>query len=61
MARAKLLLGAPLVSETVRMLFDDHGIKVHQGHVMKTMDLDQRIATFNAPAATHESRTTPSM
>jgi sulfide:quinone oxidoreductase len=54
MAHAKSLFGVPIVSEKVRMLFADRGVKVHQDHVMQAIDLDKRIATFSTPAGTHD-------
>jgi sulfide:quinone oxidoreductase len=48
-AQGKVLFSVPIVAEKVRMLFQDRGVKVRQEHVLKTIDLGKRIATFQTP------------
>jgi len=54
MAHAKALFGVPIVSEKVRMLFQDRGFKVHHEHVLQAIDLGKRVATYKTPTGTHE-------
>lgn len=54
MAQNKSLFGVPIVAEKVRMLFQDRGVKVNHDHVMKTIDLDKRLATYQTPNGTVE-------
>jgi sulfide:quinone oxidoreductase len=54
MAHNKALFGVPIVSEKVRMLFQDRGVKVQHEHVMTSIDIDKRIATYKTPAGTAE-------
>lgn len=54
MAQAKSLFGVPIVAEKVRMLFQDRGVKVHHEHVLQSIDLGRRIATYKTPAGTLE-------
>ena len=54
MAQSKSLFGVPIVAEKVRMLFQDRGVKVHQEHVLQSIDLGRRIATYRTPAGTLE-------
>lgn len=42
------LFGVPIVSEKVRMLFEDRGIKAHYSHVLKAVDAGRKLATFAA-------------
>jgi len=56
MAQGKALFGVPIVSEKVRMLFQDRGVKVHHEHVLQAIDLDQRVATYKTPTGTTEQR-----
>ncbi|WP_162654736.1 FAD/NAD(P)-binding oxidoreductase [Lentilitoribacter sp. Alg239-R112] len=53
-AHSKSLFGVPIVSEKVRMLFDDRGIKPVYSHVLKTIDPGRRMATFKTPAGDQE-------
>lgn len=43
------LFGVPIVSEKVRMLFGDRGIKPVYSHVIKSIDPGARRATFSTP------------
>jgi len=54
MAQSKSLFGVPIVAEKVRMLFQDRGVKVNHEHVLKSIDLDRRIATYKTPTGTAE-------
>ena len=54
MAQGKALFGVPIVSEKVRMLFQDRGVKVHHEHVLQAIDLDKRVATYKTPTGTTE-------
>lgn len=40
------LFGVPIVSEKVRMLFEDRNITPHYSHVLKAVDPGRKIATF---------------
>ena len=48
-AHNKAFFGVPIVSEKVRMLFEDRGVKTRLSHVLSAIDLDRRIATFATP------------
>ncbi len=50
MAHNKALFGVPIVSEKVRMLFEDRGVNVHRDHVLAAIDPGQRLATYKTPA-----------
>jgi sulfide:quinone oxidoreductase len=43
------LFGVPIVSEKVRMLFDDRGISPIYSHVLKSIEPGQKRATFTTP------------
>lgn len=43
------LFSVPIVSEKVRMLFEDREITPHYSHVLKAVDPGRKIATFNTP------------
>lgn len=47
-AHNKALFSVPIVSEKVRMLFRDRGIKVNYDHVLQSIDLGRREATFKS-------------
>ncbi|MCK6424041.1 MAG: NAD(P)/FAD-dependent oxidoreductase [Burkholderiaceae bacterium] len=47
---SKALFGVPIVAEKVRMLFKDRGVKVQHEHVLKSIDLGRRVATFHDKA-----------
>lgn len=53
-AHNKAFFGVPIVSEKVRMLFNDRGIKTHTDRVLQSIDLGKRIATFSTPTGTAE-------
>ena len=54
MAQSKSLFGVPIVAEKVRMLFQDRGVRVQHEHVLQSIDLDRRIATYRTPTGTAE-------
>jgi sulfide:quinone oxidoreductase len=56
MAHNKALFGVPIVSEKVRMLYLDRDVKVKHEHVLQSIDLDKRIATYKTPVGTAEQR-----
>ena len=49
MAQNTTLFGVPIVSEKVRMLFVNRGVKVNYDHVLKSIDPQRRIATYQTP------------
>ena len=53
-SNSKVLFSVPIVSEKVRMLFHDRGIKVNYERVLKAIDPGKRIATFTTPTGTEE-------
>ncbi|MDP2409414.1 MAG: FAD/NAD(P)-binding oxidoreductase [Pseudolabrys sp.] len=53
-ANNNTLFGVPIVSEKVRMLFQDRGVKVVHDHVMTAIDPARRIATFRTPQGTRD-------
>jgi len=53
-AHNKAFFGVPIVSEKVRMLFEDRGVKTRLDRVLQSIDLDRRIATFRTPTGTEE-------
>ena len=53
-AQNKTLFSVPIVSEKVRMLFQERGIQVNYERGLKAIDPGKRIATFNTPAGTEE-------
>jgi sulfide:quinone oxidoreductase len=50
----KALFSVPIVSEKVRMLFQERGIQVNYERVLKAIDPGKRIATFSTPAGAEE-------
>ncbi|WP_114964462.1 NAD(P)/FAD-dependent oxidoreductase [Alkalilacustris brevis] len=48
-AHAGSLFGVPIVNEKVRMLFDDRGIDVRYSHVLRALDAERKIATYDTP------------
>jgi sulfide:quinone oxidoreductase len=46
---SKALFGVPIVSEKVRMLFQDRGVNVLHDHVMRAIDPGAKTATFETP------------
>jgi len=49
MAQNQTLFGVPIVSEKVRMLFVNRGIKVNYDHVLTAINSSKRIATYQTP------------
>ncbi len=49
-AHNKALFSVPIVSEKVRMLYADRGIKVNHDHELIAIDPGARVATFRSPA-----------
>jgi sulfide:quinone oxidoreductase len=45
-AQTTNLFSVPIVSEKVRMLFQDRGVTVHYSHVLRAIDPSRRVATF---------------
>ncbi|MDR2881578.1 MAG: NAD(P)/FAD-dependent oxidoreductase [Azoarcus sp.] len=50
----KVLFSVPIVSEKVRMLFQERNIQVNYERVLKAIDPGKRIATFSTPTGTEE-------
>lgn len=48
-ANNKVLFSVPIVSEKVRMLFRDRGVKVQYDHIQTGIDLGRKVATFSTP------------
>ena len=48
-ANNKVLFSVPIVSEKVRMLFDERRIKVNYERILESIDLGKKIATFKSP------------
>lgn len=53
-AHSKSLFSVPIVNEKVRMLYEDRGIDTVYQHVLRKVDIDRRIATFDTPDGTAE-------
>lgn len=53
-ANNKALFSVPIVSEKVRMLFRDRGVKVQYDHVQTGIDLGRKVATFATPTGPAE-------
>ena len=53
-AHNKALFSVPIVSEKVRMLFEDRGVKVRHDHVLVGIDPARRRATYATPAGSSE-------
>ncbi|MEW5727181.1 MAG: FAD/NAD(P)-binding oxidoreductase, partial [Pseudomonadota bacterium] len=53
-AQNKALFSVPIVSEKVRMLFKDRGVKVNYDHVQTGIDLGRKVAIFKSPTGTVE-------
>ncbi|WP_353172471.1 NAD(P)/FAD-dependent oxidoreductase [Paracandidimonas soli] len=53
-ANNKVLFSVPIVSEKVRMLFRERGIRVNYERVLQSIDPGRRIATFRTPDGTEE-------
>lgn len=54
MAQSKSLFGVPIVAEKVRMLYQARDVKVRHEHVLQSIDLGRRIATYKAPQGSVE-------
>lgn len=50
----KALFSVPIVSEKVRMLFGERGIRVNYDRVLKAIDPGRRVATFSTPDGMEE-------
>ncbi len=50
----KALFSVPIVSEKVRMLFEERGVLINYERVLKSIDPGKRIATFTTPKGTEE-------
>lgn len=50
----KALFSVPIVSEKVRMLFQERGIKMNHDRTLLAIDPGKRIATFNSPQGKQE-------
>lgn len=50
------LFSVPIVSEKVRMLYQERGVKVRYEHVMTAIDPGRRVATFKTPSGSEEIR-----
>ena len=53
-AQNKTLFSVPIITEKVRMLFEDRKVKVNYDHVLQAIDLGKRIATFSTPGGPQE-------
>ncbi|HRK37813.1 MAG TPA: FAD/NAD(P)-binding oxidoreductase [Burkholderiaceae bacterium] len=53
-AHNKAFFSVPIVSEKVRMLFEDRGVKTRMERVLASIDIDKRVATFKTPDGTEE-------
>lgn len=49
-AHNKAFFGVPIVSEKVRMLFNERGIKTHTERALQSIDLGRRMAVFSSPS-----------
>jgi sulfide:quinone oxidoreductase len=55
-AHNRAIFSVPIVSEKVRMLYQDRGIRVNHDHVLRAIDPGRRIATFRTPDGDKEQR-----
>lgn len=53
-AHNKAFFSVPIVSEKVRMLFEDRGVKTRMERVLQSIDIDKRVATFKTPDGTED-------
>jgi len=53
-AHNRVLFSVPIVSERLRMLYADRGIRVNHDHVLRAIDPGRRIATFRTPQGDKE-------
>jgi sulfide:quinone oxidoreductase len=54
-AHNKVLFSVPIVSEKIRMLYQDRKVKVNYDHVLSAIDPGKRIATFVTPTGKAET------
>lgn len=45
----KALFSVPIVHEKVRMIFQERDIEINYDRVLRSIDIDRRIATFDHP------------
>lgn len=50
----KVLFSVPIVSEKVRMLFQERNIKTNYDRILQSIDIGKKVATFSAPEGTEE-------
>lgn len=55
-AHNNALFSVPIVSEKVRMLFQDRDVKMVHDHVMTAIDPGKKVATFRTPAGSKDIR-----
>jgi sulfide:quinone oxidoreductase len=55
-AHNRALFSVPIVSEKVRMLYGERGVKVNYDHELAAIDLGRRVATFRTPQGATELR-----
>lgn len=55
-AQNKALFSVPIVSEKVRMLFGERGVKVNYEHVLTAIDPGRKVATYKNPTGTVEMK-----
>lgn len=48
-AHSQALFGVPIVNEKVKMLFGSRGIDVRYDHVLRGIDADRKVATYDTP------------
>jgi sulfide:quinone oxidoreductase len=53
-AHNKVLFSVPIVSEKLRMLFLDRGVKTRHDHVLVAIDPGRKVATFKTPQGPQE-------
>ncbi len=55
-AHNKAFFSVPIVSEKVRMLFEERAIRTRTEHVLQAIDIERQIATFATPGGAVEQR-----
>lgn len=53
-AHSQALFGVPIVNEKVKMLFGSRGIDVRYDHVLRGIDADRKVATYDTPEGTQQ-------
>jgi sulfide:quinone oxidoreductase len=53
-AHNRALFSVPIVSEKVRMLFQDRGVNVRHNHVLSGIDIGRKLARYTTPEGTSE-------